>query len=212
MAVNYNIYIALILLMMSAVACSTADPKTIRVVTWSDAPPTYERVKVEYYIIDDSDSTLHGPMKKYDSQGRLLSVENFSFGVKHGRYQTYWSNGHLQAEGMIDQGAYVGIHKEYSKNGQIVSEREFRNDRLWSIVGVFDRNGKKLDFGEIVAGNGFVREFDHDGNVTKQGMYREGLKEGDWEFYFPDGRLQGVGTYHGGILYSTGGHPLGRHY
>lgn len=109
-------------------------------------------------------------------------------------YRSYWysddyKDSSIQTKCDLVDGRMNGDYRRYYKNGQIKVIAKYKDDKLDEIINVYDTSGQKLDFGQLKNGNGCVTAFDEDGNLMRKGCYRNGVKEGTWHRYDPNGEI-----------------------
>ena len=101
----------------------------------------------------------------YDTDGRLVERLNYLDGMRH------------------------GLAILYDKNGSPIDSmewyRDLRNGRWWQKTA---NGGEQRTTYKLNLSHGIYEAFFADGNLSIQGYYEEGLKEGTWYFYH-DNRL-----------------------
>ena len=78
-----------------------------------------------------------------------------------------------------------GIHKEFKVNGQVNTSKVFNNGVL-SSIGIIKNTGKK---------EGKWIFFYASGEKLSEGLYRNNLRIGKWNFFYKNGRIESVGNY-----------------
>jgi uncharacterized protein len=152
--------------------------------------------KAEYFYLNDK---LHGVYKEFDQNAKLISERRYLNGeiyippveeeveLKAELKKSYHSNGKLQYEGAFLDNTPVGIHKEFNEQGKLVTSKEFTSTGFLLGEGLFDNNGKRT--GEWKLFDEYLEYF------FGFGLYEDGLKQGKWMFYYPDGNLELEGYY-----------------
>jgi len=103
-------------------------------------------------------------------------------GAREGPWKFWFPNGQLREQGRYEDGLRVGPWKQWYANGELRSEGEREADR---VQGVSPRAGCwRFRF--------------ENGALEAQGVFVHGLREGHWDYYLPDGDLDGdrTGEYH----------------
>ena len=70
---------------------------------------------------------------------------------------------------------YSGLSKQYHNNGQVWTERLYKNGLLISVLSNYDKNGKPLDKGTLVNGNGTLNLYNEEGKLYLIETYKDGL-------------------------------------
>lgn len=120
----------------------------------------------------------------------LISSE----GVKDGAWKEYYVEGQLRSEGFYDKGKPVGKWKFYHQNGRLEQEGEYNAKGLYQgewkwyySSGTIWREEAYIDG----TPDGFTTEYDSEGTIILQGEYLDGLEEGQWIFQYGDHREEG---------------------
>jgi len=121
----------------------------------------------EYYLNDE----LHGKVKSYDFEGRLVSIENYEYGLEQDSAFYYYPGGALKRKGIFKDGLYAGIWLGYHENGRLSQSGAY-------VLGMPD---------------GLWRFYDSEGLLSHEGMYREAKETGLWKVYHPKGYIQEEG-------------------
>jgi uncharacterized protein len=174
-------------------------------------------VKKEQKFNDDS---LDGYVKEYDPIGNLLSTKKFNNGkrILHAPeianvevYREVFEDGTLKYEGVYSDGDPIGTHYKYKKKWQCDSSL-FRRDDTTDIFEkrLVCRNAPVPDsaieyFDGIVIAKGAVdslrnrqglwMEYHNSGEFRGKGIYRDGQRTGEWEFFYSSGKLEQKGRY-----------------
>jgi antitoxin component YwqK of YwqJK toxin-antitoxin module len=194
------------------------DDKNRKQGIWKDFYPNME-VKKEMKFNDDS---LDGYVMEYDKKGNLTSTKKFNNGkqifkapeiAKVDVYREVYDDGTLKYEGVYSDGVPIGSHYKYKKKMQCDSILFLRDDT--SRVPVYVnrlvcRNMPVPDscieyFDGVVVAKGAVdsvrnrrgiwTEYHNTGEFRGKGMYKDGNRTGDWEFFYASGKLEQKGKY-----------------
>lgn len=103
-------------------------------------------------------------------------------GTREGPWTFWFPNGELREQGRYDGGRRVGVWKQWYSNGQPRSEGE--------------REPSASE--DASPRTGYWRFWFENGALEAQGVCAHGLREGHWDYYLPDGELDGdrTGEYH----------------
>ncbi len=115
----------------------------------------------EFYV----DGELNGSDREYEVNGQLLFENWFDYGVFRGASQ-YDSSGKLYNQSLLKE--YSGMYKQIHSNKKILFEVEYKN-------------GKKVD--------GIQTTYNALGEVRKTERYKNGVRDGVYEEFFPGGKL-----------------------
>ena len=126
----------------------------------------------------------NGKGKEYDYKSKLIFEGEYLNGKKTGKGKEYDYNGKLIFEGEFINGVRNGKGKGYDYNGKLIYEEEYLNGKRWNGNGY---NIKvNIEF-EIKDGEGYIKEYDYDGNL-KYEEYLNGKRNGKGKEYF-NGKL-----------------------
>lgn len=107
------------------------------------------------------DEKKDGTWTYFDEMGRILSTETYENGVKQGVWTTYYDNGNKVQEITWDHDKKSGPLKEYFKNG---------TPKVVTHLKAGDPEGL------------FIM-YHPNGNVWRQGIYRNGYQDSVWNIY-----------------------------
>jgi uncharacterized protein len=183
---------------------------------WKDFHDNMEiRKEVKY-----NDDSLDGYVKEYDKKGNLLSTKKYNNGKQILRapeianvevYKEVFEDGTLKYEGVYSDGVAIGTHFKYKQKNQCDSSLFLRDDStniyinklVCRNVPVPDSCIEYFD-GTVVAKGavdslrnriGLWYEYHNTGDFKGKGMYSVGGRNGDWEFFYPSGKLEQKGKY-----------------
>jgi antitoxin component YwqK of YwqJK toxin-antitoxin module len=94
--------------------------------------------------------------------------------LEHGTWKYYYSDGAIKEQSDFFLGRLNGPVKRFYKNGQLETEGYFDWDRPDSLL----------------------QSFFPSGNPKEKGYYKEGLKMGEWKYWYPDSILNMVEFVH----------------
>jgi uncharacterized protein len=141
-----------------------------------------------------TDNRRTGVWKFYNEAGKLEQTGSYNNGRPDGLWKWYFDNGAILREEDYFQGQRDGAFTEYSQTGDIIGQGQFSD-------------GEKNGDWKVKSGN-----------ITEEGKYIIGLKDGLWKSYYPDGKLRSKGSYVQGnpdgqqMLYFEDGKPREEQY
>lgn len=156
------------------------------------------------------------------NKGVMVSRERInrrdSKGLKQGKWKTFFDNGLVKTDGVYKDDKRNGYFKEYDETGQLLWVKKFIDDveqievpelTSLSLVTDYYPSGKVKTVGSY-NGNvpeGIRREYSEEGTITASYVFNkgnmvgegiideEGIKDGMWKEYYPEGQLRSVGKY-----------------
>ncbi|MBA3663436.1 MAG: hypothetical protein H0W61_04405 [Bacteroidetes bacterium] len=169
-----------------------------------------------------NDDSLDGYVMDYDKKGNLSSTKKFNNGKQILKapeianvevYRDVYEDGTLKYEGVYSDGVPIGTHYTYKQKYQCDSSIFLRDDT--SRVSVYVnrlvcRNVPVPDscieyFDGVVVAKGKVdsvrnrigiwTEYHHTGEFKGKGVYKDGNRTGEWEFFYASGKLEQKGRY-----------------
>ena len=160
-----------------------------------------------FYIIKGIFSFLHEKQKlniiiyNKELQKNLL-VDIGDYRTISGKYKIGKKNGKgseylLNTNSLISKGEYLngkrnGDGKEYYFNGEIRFEGIYNNGKKWNGIG-YDIKANKVY--EIKNGEGYIKEYNDDGELILETEYLNGKRNGKGKEYDIDGNLVFEGEY-----------------
>ncbi len=172
----------------------------------------------EYY-----DGQLNGKFSSYYANGKIKVKGNFTLGAADSTFEAYYYNGNLAEKGsyiisprispydstqLIENikksDEIVSIKKGkwfyYYNNGEIMEETYFKPlDTNEYILNYFDTSGIKI----VSNGKGSIKSYYPSGKLKVLEHINEGVKDGNYYYYKPNGEIRKSGFYHLGKRDST---------
>lgn len=136
------------------------------------------------------DFQLEGEWKFYDEQGNFINTISYKNGIRDG-ISTSYQNCYLLKIEEFENGIQVGIEKEYypdSSNSLVKYEIPYELGRKNGVGYVYAQDGRILEI--ITYQSGFISKREKINRVDE-----DGLKQGIWKEYFPNGRLKSEKRY-----------------
>lgn len=162
---------------------------------WMEFYPSGSKMTEYNYL----NGVLHGYFREFDINGKILNEKRYVNGelyvpkveeeikLKAEIKKSFYPDGTLQFEGAFVDTVPVGIHKEYDKSGKIITAKEYTAVGELLGQGLFDKNGSR---------SGIWKLYDiYNSYFFAEGNYLNGLKDGKWIFYYPDGKTELEGYF-----------------
>lgn len=113
-----------------------------------------------------NDKNRVGVWKYFNHNGKLMSKEKYTNGALHGDQFVYYPDGQVTEITRYKSGLLEGVSSKYSSKGILIEEITYADNVL----------------------NGLAKYFELNGNLKETGLYKNGKRDGKWEFYL-DGEL-----------------------
>lgn len=177
-------------------------------------------IKKEQKFNDDS---LDGYVKEYDIKGNLLNTKKYDNGRRIMNapeianvevYREVYDDNTLKYEGVYSEGVAIGTHFKYIQklrcDSSLFLKEDSTNNAPVYINKMVCRNvpipDSAIEYfdGTVVARGavdsirqriGIWSEFHTTGEFRGKGVYKEGSRTGDWEFFYASGKLEQKGRY-----------------
>lgn len=140
------------------------------------------------------DGKKDGYFKTYTETGSLVTIDKYINDVlqtnapelaKLEVKTTYYSNGKVKSEGPYKNNLPYGVHRMYDENGSEQKADIYDSGRIMA-EGKLDSSG---------AQQGEWKEFHANGQLKSIGKYVNGIKVGEWKFFFENGKMFETGKY-----------------
>jgi antitoxin component YwqK of YwqJK toxin-antitoxin module len=144
--------------------------------------------------------TPNGKRTHFYENGKVRCEFNYKDAMLHGDYKSWYENGQLKATGGFENNHRKGLWTVYSTEGKKLVEREYTDNRNYTLVNVWDHTGKQI----IKKGKGvltYYRPFhDRGGEMVFMGTdttspfakaeipYKKGKMNGMRKEWYPDGK------------------------
>ncbi len=137
---------------------------------------------------------LDGYSRKYDWDGNMVSITRYIDGemvVDSDEVydlqirRDYFPDMRVRIEGTYRDGLPHGVRKEFNPDGSLKVAYLMDMGRLLGY-GFLDQNGNK---------QGYWKEFYSEGGMRAEGTYVDGIRTGEWTFYFNNGVVEQKGVY-----------------
>lgn len=172
-----------------------------------------------------NDNYYNGRFEEFHTNGMPKSTGEYSAGVAIGPWKFYYSNGKVRSEGKYSgKGKRVGEWSFYDHLGALTSKDRYDDEgRLEGISATFeegkqrlqweykkdllikhtsfDQNGKVIFTAANSNGTFYIKVYDVDGTLQREGNYLQGKANGVWKYYNRYGTLTRECSYKGGDLH-----------
>tara|TARA_R110002096_G_scaffold126532_3_gene273703 strand:- start:137716 stop:141018 length:3303 start_codon:yes stop_codon:yes gene_type:complete len=147
------------------------------------------------------ENELDGPYEEYFISGKLERKGTYVEGSQSGENLDYWFNGNLYQKNIYDQdGKKNGLSQEFARDGSKYLEFDFKKGNIIAYR-IFDKSGKIVKTAKKKGGDFLYEGLYPDGTKSTLGLYdSKGGKEGLWEFYDKNGKLETASNYEKGVL------------
>lgn len=152
------------------------------------------QIMYEAYFKDDRPA---GEFKRYDEEGKLTSVLDYTGDTVYARF--YHPNGFLAGEGKYLDQKKTGEWLYYSDyvEDHLLMRCQYINDRLVGMNIKYHWNGEiaeKLEYKNGIKSGRWIQYFT-DGTPSLEGSYTEGKLNGEFRSWHPDGTREITGMY-----------------
>ena len=184
-----------------------------------------------------TDNQLDGDFIQYHENGKLKKTGKYVLGNTVGVWIEYYDNGQVLDSGAYNsQGALAGKWVAYHKNGMLkqisnydVKGKKLGDQKEYDVDGIlygsyvyddnklasytfYDKKGVVVSSGKEKGGVLVYKAYYSDGKTrSSEGIFKDGLQEGEWKFYNENNYLESKSQYSKGELngltinyYSTG--------
>lgn len=129
----------------------------------------------------DSLGRWQGPVRDYYRDGKIQMKGSYKDNMKSGVFLYYTQRGTYSSAGRYEKEESIGKWEEYYWNGRLKSEI-YTTDRTY-IRSIWDSLGRE----QVINGNGKAVSWYPNGQISEEGSYINGRREGDWFGYHPNG-------------------------
>jgi antitoxin component YwqK of YwqJK toxin-antitoxin module/Flp pilus assembly protein TadD len=130
-----------------------------------------------------------GTWKHYLENGKLEYTEEYVNGQLHGKEIYYYEDGKIDTETEYYEGDRHGWVKKYDEAGAVIYNVKFEFGVPVAYT-YMDKTGKLLPEIEIPGGNGKVKTYFPNGNVSAEFEYTDGLWNGSNIMYHANGKIR----------------------
>ncbi len=147
---------------------------------------TYKYNKLaEEYTYDNG--ILNGVYKEYYSDGAVKASRNYVKGKPEGKFIQYGANGKIESEVNFKNGVQDGAEIRYDSQGKVRSQANFSEGKTIGkeVRNISSNTGdyvQTANYNKEGKYDGEYSEIFTDGKVRMKGQYKNGKKEGTWEY------------------------------
>jgi len=140
------------------------------------------------------DGKRDGYFKTYNQKGELVTVEKYINDVlqlnapelaKLDIRSTYYSNGVVQSSGPYKDNVPFGMHRTYDETGKPKKADIYDSGRIVATGPIDAADEQQGDW----------KEFYENSDLKAEGNYANGVKVGEWKYFFADGMKFELGKY-----------------
>lgn len=126
----------------------------------------------------------------WDQNGQYIVENGF------GEYKSHYEDGTLLQVGRVKDGLNVGTWKTYHSNGKLKETGKYEGE-VYKVLNTYSAEGKA----QVIEGEGdYLTLFENSTNTFEKGQVKNGLREGYWEVYHDNSRIQQESNYIQGKL------------
>lgn len=140
-----------------------------------------------------------GPLVWFSRNGDTLKHASYTNNKLNGPYRSFYNNGNVETTAEMKNDMFHGDMTFFYENGQLWFNVRFKENKLWSIMHVYDTSGNEKDFGDLLNGNGSVKTYYPSGELEEEGQFVNGLRQGYWMYYSNNGLLLDSILYTDGV-------------
>jgi len=133
--------------------------------------------------------TVHADI--FDEEGILRARGTYIHQQKEGIWSFYSDNSKLMLRITYHLDKIHGVASRYYANGSIMEHTNWVQNRLEGLQILYDKQERKKAEISYIANqmHGSYRIFNYRGIIEINGMYKNGLKDGKWQYFKNDGSL-----------------------
>ncbi|MBT3208893.1 MAG: hypothetical protein HN704_01490 [Bacteroidetes bacterium] len=145
-------------------------------------------------MIDDN-VKKQGEWKYFYPDGKIKSKGKFRSNKKNGKWEYYYLNGNKEQKGIYKNGKFSGDWIWYFENGKVKREEHYYNGKEEGQFIEYDELDQIISKGEFIDGEKEGEWYYFVGDHIEKGKYKYGLKDGLWEYSFPNGDRSFEGSF-----------------
>lgn len=143
----------------------------------------YKELKIGEEVLQN---VRDGTIERFDENGHKTQVENWKNYKRNGAMEFYaHGGGKISSRTYYKDGLVSGSEERFDKEGNKTSETHYE---------IVEKDGKKIS-----QQTGIVRGWER-GILRSEGMMKNGLQEGKYIQYYPDGKTEAIRYYTAGKL------------
>lgn len=147
----------------------------------------------------DEQGRKTGVWETYYPEGGIESRGPYSMDLKQGEWIYFFPDSTLEQKGKYDQDLPDGVWKWYFRGELLKKQETYRKGLAWGESVEYDSLGRVVARGSYFEGQRDGRWIFEMNDHKEIGRYRDGLRTGEWKFFYSNGDLQFVGNYVDGL-------------
>jgi antitoxin component YwqK of YwqJK toxin-antitoxin module len=159
---------------------------------WADGSTRYERLW--------NTGRYDGEYKAWYPGGRLEVEGRFQADQQVGTWRWWYESGGIKTVDSFDGGVLNGTSIRYYENGKKAFERPYQDGLLHGTAYAWNDEGLLLGTLVFEQGSGDFVEWRGDGSLVAKGTYVQGAEQGEWRWFGPGGVLSSVEHYQDGVM------------
>jgi len=147
------------------------------------------------------DGKRYGKWYEYYNSGKIKAEGLYKNNEKEGEWIYYFENGKIEQKGFFKNGKFSGIWTFYDSIGNLIKEEEYFNGKLNGEYKEFNENHELIVYGKYEDGVKVGFWTYKIGDIIEEGKYLENEKHGEWILKFADtGNVFEVINFYNGIV------------
>ncbi len=123
-----------------------------------------------------SNDQKQGKWRFFSEEGNLETSGKFSYDKKIGLWKYFHKNGQVASMGKLEENELNhGEWKHFHENGQLFKVVTHDNGKLLNVEEYFAKDGKPLEVGSFIDGNGTLHFYTEEGTFSHSKVYENGL-------------------------------------
>ena len=177
---------------------SNLNEKTkLKIIKYNNSLKSLMKINLNYYILYAGKFIIYETNEKgkeycWGRPGEIIFEGEYKNGERNGKGKEYYEYSRLMFEGNYKNGKRNGKGKEFYDNGKIKFEGEFLYGQKWNGR---QYNSENNNYNEIKNGDGFIMEYDNDGNLVYEGEYKNGKRNGKGKEFYKKDSIKFEGEY-----------------
>lgn len=151
----------------------------------------------------DPEGRRQGDWRIYDGEGNLKFTGAFHDGKPIGEFRFFYPNGKIKAIIIQQDSGRVSYATNYHLNGNVLAKGKYVNqmkDSTWLYYSELDGALASEEYYRNGIKEGVWKVYYPEGGVMEEITYKNDLKDGPWNQYFTDGAVKQTSTYAKGLL------------
>lgn len=114
----------------------------------------------------------------------ILSETGFTKNKYSRKKMNWWTTFHDDGKSKMivsyynQNGELDSIFTQYYKNSNVFTKQQYKNNKLWNVIELKDKNQNDLEIGSFKNGSGNLFLYDEEGNIRQSLEFKEGVLNG----------------------------------